>query len=382
MTENSTKNPSNSTPSNNKPEEQIPPKIPIEEQKELITEDPSITTNIQMQKIDKKKKRKTIKVRAFCGKCYQFFENGPSSKICRSHLEKDCNLILCQKINGNSQNGVNPCIRKFPNINSANRHTHCLTENDVKDWDPKYEIQKCLGTKREPENKISDQPQKNNNNINNKNNEINYEKLNDIHNNINNNNDLFGKNIFHESDLNLSYKHNCNNFNSIHRESFSNNNIFLNNNLNSFYHDDSNYFSNISNNNVGGLIDGIDQLNFRDDDSDIQNILKEEEGVKNKEIDKSKEKNKENENDNNNFCSNSQSIDEFFEKVQKETNIPNNIKKKLLVAFKKKGINNVKILKLFYQKYKNWDFLIEQFKTVSSQIEGVALCIEFLLKIN
>ena len=46
-----------------------------------------------------------------------------------------------------------------------------------------------------------------------------------------------------------------------------------------------------------------------------------------------------------------ESIDDFFEKVQKETNIPNNIKKKLVNAFKKKGILNVKILLLFYEKY-------------------------------
>ena len=76
------------------------------------------------------------------------------------------------------------------------------------------------------------------------------------------------------------------------------------------------------------------------------------------------------------------SIEEFFEKVQKETNIPNNIKKKLINAFKKKGILNVKILILFYKKYKNWDFLIQKFKKVTSQIEGVALCIEFLLKLH
>ena len=49
---------------------------------------------------------------------------------------------------------------------------------------------------------------------------------------------------------------------------------------------------------------------------------------------------------------------------------------------KKKGILNVKILILFYKKYKNWDFLIQKFKKVTSQIEGVALCIEFLLKLH
>ena len=58
--------------------------------------------NIEMRKENKNKKRKKIKIRAYCGKCYQFFENGPYSKICRNHLEKTCNLIECQK---NKQNG-------------------------------------------------------------------------------------------------------------------------------------------------------------------------------------------------------------------------------------------------------------------------------------
>ena len=54
----------------------------------------------------------------------------------------------------------------------------------------------------------------------------------------------------------------------------------------------------------------------------------------------------------------------------------------LVNAFKKKGILNVKILLLFYEKYNNWDFLIQKFKNVTPQIEGVALCIEYLLKKN
>lgn len=353
-------------------------------------------TNIEMKKKDRTKKRKKIKIKAYCSKCYKFFENGPFSKLCRTHLEKNCNLVSCQKYN---QASPNKCIRKFPNINSANRHTHCLTYKDIKIWDPRYEIQKCLGSKREPENEYCFYPQKDKKEI---------AQNHNIQNNFCND-----KNYY-----------NFNNFNQ-------DNNIF--NNTNIFISDESNYFSsnfgnNISNNNVGGLIDGIDQLNFGDNDSDIQNIFYEGEGSNNKEKngreekDKEKEENKynqeikENINEqeinsiNNNKYSkkeikdiktnkqtgnekenlilffpktqiNDESIDEFFEKVQKETNIPNNTKKKLLAAFKKKGILNVKILLLFYKKYKNWDFLIKKFKNVSSQIEGVALCIEYLLKV-
>ena len=116
--------------------------------------------NIEMRKENKNKKRKKIKIRAYCGKCYQFFENGPYSKICRNHLEKTCNLIECQK---NKQNGENLCIRKFTNINSANRHTHCLSKNEIESWDSNCEIQKCLGKKTEPDNKFLDILNNNNN---------------------------------------------------------------------------------------------------------------------------------------------------------------------------------------------------------------------------
>ena len=135
--------------------------IPIEENNENEKEKESDKSkhiiekkaNIEMRKENKNKKRKKIKIRAYCGKCYQFFENGPYSKICRNHLEKSCNLIGCQKY---KQNGENMCIRKFTNINSANRHTHCLTKEDIEIWDPNCEIQKCLGKKTEPENKFLD----------------------------------------------------------------------------------------------------------------------------------------------------------------------------------------------------------------------------------
>ena len=281
--------------------------------------------NIEMRKENKNKKRKKIKIRAYCGKCYQFFENGPYSKICRNHLEKTCNLIECQK---NKQNGENLCIRKFTNINSANRHTHCLTKNEIENWDSNCEIQKCLGKKTEPDNKFLDV--------------------------LNNNNNIF-------SGINKNNKSFC---------SELNNSLNLNfNNTTNFFIDKHDYFfdtisknSNNSNNNVLGLIEDIDKLE--------------------KEINKKFEKMNINEGKKESPSLENESIDNFFDKVQKETNIPNNIKKKLVNAFRKKGIFNVKILNLFYEKYKNWDFLIQKFKSVTPQIEGVALCIEFLLKKN
>ena len=301
--------------------------------------------NIEMRKENKNKKRKKIKIRAYCGKCYQFFENGPYSKICRNHLEKTCNLIECQK---NKQNGENLCIRKFTNINSANRHTHCLSKNEIESWDSNCEIQKCLGKKTEPDNKFLDILNNNNNNI---------------CSGINKNNKSFCSEL--NNSLNLNF-----------------------NNTNNLFIDKNDYFfdtiSKNSNNNVLGLIEDIDKLHFNENDK-IFNINNDNINNNEKDINNKLEKmniNEEKRESSNIHNIENESIDNFFEKVQKETNIPNNIKKKLVNAFKKKGILNVKILNLFYEKYKNWDFLIQQFKSVTPQIEGVALCIEFLLKKN
>ena len=321
--------------------------IPIEENNEKEKESDKSKhiiekkANIEMRKENKNKKRKKIKIRAYCGKCYQFFENGPYSKICRNHLEKSCNLIGCQKY---KQNGENICIRKFTNINSANRHTHCLTKEDIEIWDPNCEIQKCLGKKTEPENKFLDI-------LNNSNN---------IFSGINKNN-------------NKSF---CSDVNSLNIHLNNMNNMFLDNN--DYFFDNIN--KNDNNSNMLGLIEDIDKLHFNENDKifniDNDNNNEKDINMKLEKMNINEEMKEENQDKDN------ESIDDFFEKVQKETNIPNNIKKKLVNAFKKKGILNVKILLLFYEKYKNWDFLIQKFKNVSPQIEGVALCIEFLLKKN
>jgi hypothetical protein len=334
--------------------------------------DENISNNkasIEMRKEIKNKKRKKIKIRAYCNKCYQFFENGPYSKICKNHLAKTCNLIECQKYN---KNGDNSCIRKFTNINSANRHTHCLTKEDIELWDTECEIQKCLGKKKkESDNKFLD-------------------IINNVDNNSNEKN--INKNIF--SDINNNLQNNS--YLNMNMHNFS-----IDNNNNSFFDNNSqNYFNNNfspNNSNVMGLIEDIDKLHFSDNDNknDANNIKGDNEEIKNifkkqswdnKEESEKNEKIKKNENDDKTppppECSDNLSIEDFFEKVQKETNIPNNIKKKLVNAFKKKGILNVKILILFYEKYKNWDFLIQKFKKVTPQIEGVALCIEFLLNLH
>jgi hypothetical protein len=78
-----------------------------------------------------KRKRKP---KAWCGDCFQFFEYGPNAKICKEHLTKGkCNLVECRKKSLS-------CVRKFPNTNSENRHTYCITKIEVDQWDNKAKL--------------------------------------------------------------------------------------------------------------------------------------------------------------------------------------------------------------------------------------------------
>lgn len=86
---------------------------------------------------------KRRKIRAWCGECYQTFENGPLSKQSFDHLNKNnCNLIECRKTINTGNNFK--CVRKFKNINSENRHTYCIDMNEVNKWDINLQIQYCI----------------------------------------------------------------------------------------------------------------------------------------------------------------------------------------------------------------------------------------------
>ena len=86
---------------------------------------------------------KRRKIRAWCGECFQTFENGPLSKQCLDHLNKNnCNLIECRKTINNNSNFK--CVRKFKNINSENRHTYCIDMDEVNKWDINIQIQHCI----------------------------------------------------------------------------------------------------------------------------------------------------------------------------------------------------------------------------------------------
>lgn len=316
------------------------------------------STLIDMQALPKNKHRKNLKVKAFCGRCYQFFQNGPLSKICQDHLNKNCNILPCKK---KHKNNNNECVRKFANINSANRHTHCLKKEDVAGWNKKCDIQNCLGIKRGNDEKIDDVL---------------------VHINVNET-EKKNENVHVEKEGDKNDK------NEINANDESSNNHFKTNNL-------------------IGLIDQIDQINFHEDDFEFNQLFNfsmndhnntnqnNNNNQKHPPITSTNQNNIINNSNNNYFdisnskkevyqcetnkINNNDTIEVFFDIIQKNANISNTIKKKLIKAFKKKGILNVRVLKLFYDKNKNCDFLIEQFKNVTSQIEGVSLCIEYLLK--
>jgi len=93
--------------------------------------------------VDNPENIKRRKIRAWCGECYQTFENGPLSKQCLDHLNKNnCNLIECRKNSNNNDNFK--CVRRFKNINSENRHTYCIGNDEVNKWDINIQIQNCI----------------------------------------------------------------------------------------------------------------------------------------------------------------------------------------------------------------------------------------------
>lgn len=113
----------------------------FDENAELMENFEMISRPFDLTEYSIKKSKK--KMRAWCGECYQSFEFGPFAKVCQQHVLKGkCNIYECKKKYINPTISKN-CIRKFPNINSENRHMYCVNEEEVKEWDPKLKIQYC-----------------------------------------------------------------------------------------------------------------------------------------------------------------------------------------------------------------------------------------------
>jgi hypothetical protein len=278
------------------------------------------------------------KMRSFCGLCFQFFENSPNTKVCREHYQKgNCNTYDCKK-------GTN-CVRKFPNHNSANRHTYCFSTDEVKTWDEGIDIQKCLGNKSNVcinNSEISPEKEKNLIFSLNQSSEINvYQK------------DPFGE-------LNNSIKY------DIFEQSIIKPNISLNllpDQISQQFFIDKKVDCDTE-----SLVYEFDKFNFNFVEKEVTKIT---ENLKDKSVISNKE---------NYVVKDDTTIEELIELVYNATKIPKNALNKLKSAFKKRGLMTVEIIRLLKAKNGNWNFLFEDFKDVCTQIQGIAIYLENLLE--
>jgi hypothetical protein len=391
--------------------------------------------------ISKSKKRK---VKAWCNECFQAFENGPFTKICKEHFNKGkCNIFECKKKFFNKNDYMN-CIRKFPNTNSENRHTYCITEEEAKLWDNHCNIQNCLGVKRNSDYQIQEickfsekKLQGNYHEVHNQsddkiNRKISENEISCIDNLLcytkDKNTAIMGEN-FHkiEPSMNKQTENVSHNSHMIFEQELSKNNFKDSNDFSLNYNIDLPTLSFEYN-----LIDQIKNLNFLEEKFSLdENLINEFNNIyfntpdknlitinlekkfskcsqtqtnyiSDKILDinlphqqKSESFNKNTVNFENNsftkdsnayFCElndkiikDNDNIDNIFDIIHINTNIPKNILNRLKCAFKRKGIFNAKILKMFKEKYSNFNFLVDQFKPKCSQIEGVALFLENIL---
>jgi hypothetical protein len=412
------------------------------------------------------------KVKAWCADCFQSFENGPFSKVCKDHLKKgQCNIIECKK--QFLSETPNPCIRRFPNTNSENRHTYCIRDDEIKSWEKSCNIQVCLGHKRHADtsfqknsknqlelvkNEHLDEGEGNSfihsineeelnrqiDNLSKRNNyeqsfisvnkpELTLEKSISIDFNLdtisNSNTQLFGNLIDRIDSLNFFEK---DKFNSLLDDNIINDfgKIYFTPKKSDIIDIEKSLFLNksdekISNSNnlqseieeqtpIKTLQSQIDEQTHTPLMSALKTPEKKEEKIT-KPRGRSKEKNsiirkrsfqskskdkfqspiklkeakeaslKETEEEvkepKKYKLSDDENIDSIFEKVYLNTGgIPKTVINKLKSAFKKKGILNAKVLRLFRAKHESWSFLFEEFKKVCTQIEGITLYLESLLE--
>lgn len=296
------------------------------------------STQIEVKNIPKNKHRKNLKMKAYCSKCYQFFQNGPQSKICQDHLKKDCSKVSCLK-----KQSIN-CIRKFPNINSANRHTHCLKQKDIINWpqDCDIQLQHHFLEKKRGNDKNSDE-------------------------------------ILEKERKSMKVNIEVNNK---EKEESSQNQF-----KSSF--------------NVLGIIDGVDNINFRDEPEDFEinqifgalheqthdmniikhiNMVNQNSSITSNDYFQDNNKKEDSFADDRKEIKDDDSVEQLYEMIQKRTNIPTLIKNKLIKAFKMKGIYNVRTFKLYLKE--NYQNFVKDFKKVTSQIEGVSYYLNTLFQIN
>lgn len=327
------------------------------------------------------------KIRAWCKLCYQFFENSPNTKNCKEHfLRGNCNLVECKK------NTVN-CVRRFPNTNSENRHTYCLTKDEVENWDDSLNIQNYYS---------KDYNSFTSNVTNGNNTSIKGDKCIKKEETPYNEDDLSSK----LTDLNkLTYPNKSEN-KEISMKSMT---------PQKFLYDFEDYSSRSVVNETEykkeeqSLIDDFNKKLFSDlspdkgvgydydhyQDKVLEQIFPNKLSKFSQGDSQGSEEFKHLYSNKSNQISSSENtsslnkvyklkdevtIEELFDMVYNETHISRNILNKLKNAYKKRGFINVKILRLGKIKFKSWDFLSEDFKDVCSQVPGVSLILENLLE--
>jgi hypothetical protein len=391
-----------------------------------------ITDNLNNEESKSKIKRK---IRAWCSLCYQFFENGPTAKNCQDHLKKgNCNIVECKK-------GSPKCVRKFPNINSENRHTYCLSQDEVLTWDPICNIQFhhsnsvfmdsknvmvdsqesiFASLNRNPEFENPWESEKNlslgqniisNNNVNVQQIFLNVSqdkiKMEDSKRKVES---IFSINSIKDYPVNQKL-----NGNIFPYEKSDVENHFLNESLNTIDKISGNIFD-CKNNQVDfeeSLVEEFSKIFmngktpeksksvqiFSNQDNSKSTSLNQgsqddHNGVPNLKFENSENKSNsmyitgnynlltvnKSSSSNNYLIKDETGIDELLDKVQIDTHIPKTSINKLKTAFKKKGLNTVQIIRLLKNKNKNWNFLYDDFKDVCTQIQGVALYLENILE--
>lgn len=361
-------------------------------------------------------KLKKRKVKAWCSECFQTFENGPYTKICREHITRGrCNAVECRKQLYNR--GDSQCIRKFPNSNSENRHTYCISHEEVKDWKDYCNIQVCLGVKRSAETgyelgKVSNFAEKRAEEggiivdldkdikAGEKEKKESSEGLDaGLDKELQKEKQIKELALFDNLYPNLEYNliDDIKNLTFFEGEKFS-----LDDNLikefNNFY------FTPIKSTSSDIFLENKNKVEEPEkDDKNLKIREHNEKGdrdisyegnlisiTNNKPHRENLHPNKvsnittnnllsESSNDKSQLIKDDENIESIFEKVHTDTKIPKSILNKLKSAFKKKGILNAKILRLYKTKNKNFNFLIDDFGKLCTQIEGVALYLENIL---
>lgn len=79
--------------------------------------------------VSREENEKGIKrIKSWCPKCFMAFENGPSSQIVQIHMiRRNCDTYPCNKPNTD-------CVRRFRNVNAANRHIYCYSADQTYNW--------------------------------------------------------------------------------------------------------------------------------------------------------------------------------------------------------------------------------------------------------